>query len=213
MTRVCIESRHNYAPNTHLALLVRLTDAVGLRVTLDGRCDTKRERHRLSLYRDRQLKQLVATFHGPSGSGNWASPPDIPSNAVVLVFETDSSQGEWGFRLFLEAVDANGQAMAVPSVTFESVPAYTQGLRGKQDVTLLSECGRGGGGGGGGGGDLSTHLVFDTKACSPATATAHRAGGGAASSHAGRLKLITQRGKHVYVAGCRCSSLQLLHVC
>jgi hypothetical protein len=188
---------------------VRLTDAVGLRITLDPRCDTKRERHRLSLYTDRELKQLVGTFHGPSGSGNWATPPDIPGNAVVLVFETDSSPGEWGFRLFLEAVDASGEAMAVPSVSFESVPAYTQGLRGKQDVTLLSECARGGGGGGGG--DKSTHLVFDTLACSPATA--HRPGGGAASSHAGRLKLITQRGKHVYVAGSRCPSFQLPHVC
>ena len=137
--RVCIESRHNYAPNTHLAVTVRVPQAAGLRVSLDSRCDCKADLDRLALYSDSLLKQPVGMFNGPCGGGNWASPPDIKCNAVTVIFESDANSGEWGFKLYIQPLDDSGQAVAVGQVLFESVPAYTQGLRGKLDVTLQSD--------------------------------------------------------------------------
>jgi hypothetical protein len=194
--RVCIESRHNYAPHTHLAVRVRVPQAAGLRVSLDSRCETKRDRDRLMLYTDALLKNQVGCFHGPSGAGNWAPPPDIKCNSLVVVFETDSGPGEWGFRLYLQSLDESGLAVSVGNVVFESVPAYTQGLRGKQDISLHPEdvdCG-----------DNALRVEFDPDGCSLTSAQSSRS-----ANEGGRLKFISPRGKQVYVAGCRWEPLSL----
>ena len=39
LLRVCVESRHPYAPNTHLAVRVYVPRAAGLRISLDSRCE------------------------------------------------------------------------------------------------------------------------------------------------------------------------------
>lgn len=199
--RVCVESRHPYAPNTHLAVRVRVPRAAGLRITLDSRCDSKRDRDKLVLYTDHMLKKHVGTFHGPSGSGNWAPPLDIKTNSVVVIFETDSSPGEWGFRLYIQPLDENGQATVVSTMIFDSVPAYTQGLRGKLDVTLQPDETDGS--------DNVMLINFDHDGCS-LTPTQHASRGSApSSSEGGRLKLISSRGKHVYVAGSRWEPVHL----
>ena len=73
--RVCLESRHNCVPNTHLAVSVTVPEANGLRLSLDSRCHCKTAGgDGLTLYTDALLQCVIGKFGGPSGSGNWASP-------------------------------------------------------------------------------------------------------------------------------------------
>jgi len=56
---------------------MQVPHAAGLRVSLDARCDTKRDRDRLTLYTDALLQTEVAVLHGPCGASHWAPPPDF----------------------------------------------------------------------------------------------------------------------------------------
>ena len=128
---------------------------------------------------------------------------DLRGNSLTIVFETDAAAGEWGFRLYVQPLDANGVAMAVNTVVFAGVPAYTQGVRGKLDVTLQAD-------------DVNTHnhsmaVSFDTAACSPANPPGGTSSG-SVPSEGGRLKLLTARGKQVYVVGSRWEPLRLAGV-
>eukprot|EP00960_Hanusia_phi_P063027 765337-Hanusia_phi.AAC.2 len=178
--RISLESRHGYAPNTHLAIRLRAHGASALRVSLDPRCCSKRDRDKLTLYSDAQLKQQLACFHGPSGAGNWAPPPDIQGNSLVVVFESDGGHGEWGFRIYIQPLDAEMRAISVPSFLFESVPAYSQTLKGKQDVTLYADNPDMG--------ESSIKVMFDKEFCSAQPS----------STDSGRLKIISSRGKHLF---------------
>ncbi|EKX51084.1 hypothetical protein GUITHDRAFT_103005 [Guillardia theta CCMP2712] len=178
--RISLESRHGYAPNTHLAIRLRAHGASALRVSLDPRCCSKRDRDKLTLYSDAQLKQQLACYHGPSGAGNWAPPPDIQGNSLVVIFESDGGHGEWGFRIYIQPLDAEMRAISVPSFLFESVPAYSQNLRGKHDVTLYADNPDMG--------DSSIKVMFDKEFCSAQPN----------STDSGRLKIISSRGKHLF---------------
>jgi len=56
---------------------MQVPHAAGLRVSLDARCNTKRDRDRLTLYTDALLQTEVAVLHGPCGASHWAPPPDF----------------------------------------------------------------------------------------------------------------------------------------
>lgn len=120
----------------------------------------------------------------------------------MVIFETDSSPGEWGFRLYIQPVDDAGQAITVTSVIFDSVPAYREGLRGKLDVTLQAADDA----------DPSDNVMlinFDGARCSRTPPQGAGRSGAASSSEGGRLKLISSRGKQVYVAGSRWEPVQM----
>ena len=139
ISSIALESKHNYSPNTRIAVMVRLPTAASIRCSMDSRSTTKRDRDKLQICHGTPLlSRVVACFHGQAGSG-WAATNVIRGSTFILQFETDGSPGEWGFRLVVEPLDAEGQPMTVPLCAVESLPSYPRGTRGKLDVTLCGD--------------------------------------------------------------------------
>jgi hypothetical protein len=113
--------------------------------------------------------------------------PIIKGNSLVLHFETDDGPPEWGYRLYVQPLDADERPCVSPLFVIESLPGLPAATVGKQDVTVHHDSP-----------DTNNDgllITFDRTFCSTQGAQSSRFGS------RNSLKISSSGGKYSYHAG------------
>ncbi len=113
--------------------------------------------------------------------------PVIKGNSLVLHFESDDGPPEWGYRLYVQPLDADERPCVSPLFTIESLPGLPAATVGKQDVTVHHESPDANNDG--------VLITFDRSFCTTQGAQSSRFGGRSS------LKVSSSGAKYSYQAG------------
>ncbi|RHY91178.1 hypothetical protein DYB35_002943 [Aphanomyces astaci] len=102
---VDMESAHEYANDTHELKELRLDGATSMTITFDSRCRTELNYDYVTFYHDRSCSAYYGDekYSGRDSSFNWPGVGSIPplvieSDSCVVLFHSDGSTVDWGFK-------------------------------------------------------------------------------------------------------------------